>query len=148
MGSNHRTALIVEDDRDFSHILRRLLDPWKLQVDEATSVASALELISRRDYDFYAIDLHLADGDSGELLSSLAARGEPTISRCIVVTSHPEVASFYTPFPIVSKMKLSSLSLHLFRILGGPFGVRIEAEKRPHDAETGTIRSEHKLKTD
>ena len=121
-----RAALIVEDDPDFSNIFQRLLAPWKLEIETATSLASALEIASRRSFDLYVIDLKLADGNSGELLSNLAARGEPTLSRCLSVTSFPQVAAYYTPFPIVSKTQLSSLGPHLFRILGDPREVRKE----------------------
>jgi len=123
-----RAALIVEDDPDFSNIFQRLLAPWKLEIETATSVTSALDIISRRRFDFYAIDLKLADGDCAELLSSLAACGEPTSSRCILVTSFPQIATFYSPFPIVNKTQLSSLGPHLFRILGDPYEVNIERE--------------------
>lgn len=116
-----RAALVVEDNPDFADIFRRLLAPWNLEIHTATTLAGALEIVSRRSFDFYAIDLQLADGDSAELLSRLAERGETTSSRCIVVTAFPIVATYFSSFPIVSKTQLSSLGPHLFRILGDPF---------------------------
>ena len=121
-----RTALLVEDNRDFADIFQRVLAPWKLEIETATSLRSALEITSRRSFDLYTIDLNLADGDCAELLSRLATRGEPTTSRCILVTAFPLIATAYTAFPIVSKAQLSSLGPHLFRILGDPLEVAIE----------------------
>lgn len=122
-----RSALIVEDNHDFSDIFQRLLAPWKLEIETATSLSSALEITSRRSFDLYTIDLNLADGDCEELLSRLAARGEPTASRCILVTSFPLIATAYTAFPIVSKAQISSLGPHLLRILGEPLEVAIQS---------------------
>lgn len=115
-----RSALLVEDDPNFCMIYTRILEPWDLEIVTTSSAYDAIELIRKRSFDFYSIDLQLLDESADGLLSVLESQGEATASRCVVVTSFDILAPAFTRFPIVAKTRLSTLGPHLTRILGTP----------------------------
>ena len=120
MPSGPRSALIVEDDPDFSAILRHLLSPWRLEIVTVPSVGTAGALILDRTFDLYAIDLRLADGDAGVLLELLEEQGDSIAARSLVITSFARLAPAFTSFPVVSKTELTAAGPHFLRILGEP----------------------------
>jgi len=115
-----RTALVVDGDAGFRYLLQHLLQPWQLEIVNASSVAEARALAEKRRFDLYLIDLQLTDGDSASLLSQLAALGTATAASCVVVTSFPTIAPAFSDFPVVDKTRLASIGKHLLRILGMP----------------------------
>lgn len=115
-----RAALLVEDNPDFCEIYRHLLKPWNLEIVIANSADAAFARIVERSFDFYVIDLQLADTDAGALLAALERRGRETMEKCVVATSFSMLAPAFTSLPIVKKTNLGSFGPHLRRILGEP----------------------------
>lgn len=69
-----RSVLIVDDDREFRELARRLLDAAGLTViGEADNVASALEAARRLEPSAILVDVELPDGDGITLAGELAA---------------------------------------------------------------------------
>lgn len=125
--SESRAVLLVEDNPDFCEIYRFLLRPWKPEIVTASSADSAFARIAERSFDFYLIDLQLADSDAGALLAALETKGPDTARKCVVATSFATLAPAFTSLPVVRKTELGSLAPHLRRILGEPSAVSAEA---------------------
>lgn len=118
-----RAALLVEDNPDFCEIYRHLLRPWNLEIATVSTTQAAFARIAERSFDFYVIDLQLADTDAGALLAALERQGADTISKCIVATSFATLAPAFSSLPVVRKTDLVSFGPHLRRILGEPSAV-------------------------
>jgi len=78
-------ALLIEDDTSHAILVRRALVPLVSDLNEATSLATATDLISKMKFDLILTDLHLADGASEELIKSLVKFAPDT--PIVVLTS-------------------------------------------------------------
>lgn len=67
--------LLVEDDPTSRAFLAAAAETLPAIVDEAGSIADALEMAGRYRHDLWMIDANLPDGSGASLLSSLRARG-------------------------------------------------------------------------
>ncbi len=63
--------LLVEDDTLLANSLKKFLEMHGLDVEVAYSFEEATELLERKKYDIYVLDVNLGDGDGIELLESL-----------------------------------------------------------------------------
>lgn len=63
-----RAVLVVDDDPDASMLMRITLEHAGASVEEADSVASALELAASHRFSLVFLDMHLADGEGIEVL--------------------------------------------------------------------------------
>ncbi len=83
--------LVVDDEPDLRelYVLTLLREGW--QADEAGSVAQALELLGRQEYEVAIVDMRLPDGEGLDILGWAQAqrRGE----RIIVATAYGSAAS-------------------------------------------------------
>jgi len=80
-------VLHVEDDQDFAQLMRLQVSNW-IDMDLATSLATAFEKIRRSHYDLILLDLFLPDGH-GETLWETIHLSQPDIP--IVILSGHEV---------------------------------------------------------
>jgi DNA-binding response OmpR family regulator len=81
-GPQHR-MLLVEDDSDTRHLLRRILSLCGWEVLEAASISEAMARLDPPP-DCLILDLGLPDGDGGAILRTIRAKGLPT--RVVVNT--------------------------------------------------------------
>ncbi len=63
--------LLVEDDRVLADSLKKYLEMNGLEVEVAYSFSEAVDLLERKKYDVYVLDVNLGDGDGIELLEDL-----------------------------------------------------------------------------
>jgi DNA-binding NtrC family response regulator len=84
--ANGRRILIVDDDKDVRFPLRRYLLGKGFEVDEAESMATAVEAFKRARSDVAVVDFSLGDGDGLALLRSLKSL-EPSLP-VILLTGH------------------------------------------------------------
>ncbi len=63
--------LLVEDDRLLAESLKKFLEIHGFSVDLAYSFEEAVDMLERRKYDLYVLDVNLGDGDGIELLEDL-----------------------------------------------------------------------------
>ena len=64
-------VLLVEDDRVLADSLKKYLEMNGLEVEVAYSFSEAVDLLERKKYDVYVLDVNLGDGDGIELLEDL-----------------------------------------------------------------------------
>ncbi len=62
---------MVEDDRVLADSLKKYLEMNGLEVEVAYSFSEAVDLLERKKYDVYVLDVNLGDGDGIELLEDL-----------------------------------------------------------------------------
>jgi two-component system, OmpR family, KDP operon response regulator KdpE len=71
MAEPHPVALLVEDDKQIRHLVRRILEDQGWTVHEADTVAQGLSEGRARVLDLVILDLGLPDGDGTEFLRDL-----------------------------------------------------------------------------
>lgn len=64
-------VLLVEDDRVLAQSLKKFLEMNGIKVELAYSFSDAVDLLERKKYDLYVLDVNLGDGDGIELLEDL-----------------------------------------------------------------------------
>ncbi len=64
-------VLLVEDDRLLARSLKKYLEMNGIEVTLAHSFEEAVDLLERRGYDLYILDVNLGDGDGIDLLEDL-----------------------------------------------------------------------------
>lgn len=69
------SALLVEDESNLAVALAIALQRLGISCDQAMTIESARELLSRTNYDFILLDRNLPDGDGLTLCSSLRKQG-------------------------------------------------------------------------
>jgi DNA-binding response OmpR family regulator len=80
-------ALIVDDDRSMSRLIRRCLSLWGWDSDESDSVSAALKLFKRGRYDLALCDVNLPDGD-GVFLACALSDVKPAL-RIVILSGDP-----------------------------------------------------------
>src|SRR4030042_1085037 len=83
------TILIVDDDRDFLDIIRRILTHKGYQVETATSANEAVSRLKERFYNVAILDISLPDADGTELLPRIMEMYPDLIA--IMLTGHSSV---------------------------------------------------------
>lgn len=84
------TILVVEDDELISSSLARALSSQGYEVDIASTVAAALEHVSRGLHDLVLLDLGLPDGDGTEVCS-VVVRDHPTVPVVVLTARREEI---------------------------------------------------------
>jgi K+-sensing histidine kinase KdpD len=85
----NETILVVDDDRDFLEIIRRILKLKGYQVDTVSSAEEALSRLKERFYNAAILDISLPDVDGTELLSKIMETHPDIIA--IMLTGHSSV---------------------------------------------------------
>eukprot|EP01029_Cantina_marsupialis_P015054 TRINITY_DN32_c0_g1_i1.p2 TRINITY_DN32_c0_g1~~TRINITY_DN32_c0_g1_i1.p2 ORF type:complete len:1251 (-),score=113.29 TRINITY_DN32_c0_g1_i1:16374-20126(-) len=83
--SNAKKILVVEDNDVTRKIIKDILTPTHVEVEETTTATEAFELIKMRNYDCVILDLGLPDFTGNQLLDKLAAN-QITIPNTIIYT--------------------------------------------------------------
>jgi CheY-like chemotaxis protein len=90
-----RKILLVDDDQAFLEINRMILESAGFEVDEASSVADALEHIRQQTYDMLILDLIMEEMDSGFTVAYAVRQDERTRSwPILLLTSAQERTGF------------------------------------------------------
>jgi signal transduction histidine kinase len=78
------SILVVDDEVGMREGCRRALSPAGYAVDVASDLATGLEMIHRKDYDLYLLDVMLPDGSGLDLMESIL--GQDPHATCIIIT--------------------------------------------------------------
>jgi len=79
-------VLVCEDDPGVWQVLARLFSSEGFAVDLAPTLERARRLLARRSYDALTLDLRLADGDGGALISEIRADEDHRLTPIVVVS--------------------------------------------------------------
>ena len=83
------SILVVDDDRDFLEIIRKILEKKGYKISTVPSASEALSLLKKEFYNAAILDISLPDADGTELLSSILELHPDTVS--IMLTGHSSV---------------------------------------------------------
>jgi two-component system sensor histidine kinase/response regulator len=83
-GGQTASILVIDDEIGMREGCRRALSPLGHQVDVAANVATANEMMQKKTYDLFLLDVMLPDGSGLELIQPILQQ-DPT-AICIVVT--------------------------------------------------------------
>jgi CheY-like chemotaxis protein len=86
----HKRALIVEDDRDISHLLTFHLEKLNFDVHKAYSGEEALNWLKLEKPDLILLDLNLPEMDGFEVLANLKHDKETSNIPVIVLTNYSQ----------------------------------------------------------
>ena len=78
------TILVVDDEEGMRESCRRVLTQAGYSVDATGEMGAALDLLQRRQYDLYLLDVMLPDGSGLDLLATIIKRDPKAV--CIIVT--------------------------------------------------------------
>ena len=110
-------ALIIEDEPFWSSVLERLLAPIGVVSRIAPDAAHARRLLHEDTFDVILIDVVLP-GQEGLVLLEEVGRDSELASRCVIVTAHPHVGSYFAgEIPIIDKAHPANLIPMVRRIL-------------------------------
>jgi two-component system response regulator HydG len=138
--SEHRRILLVDDDADICAELARALEKRSFTVETRTDAKSALELLSRGNFDAVVTDLRMR-GDSGiELCKSVveAHPGLPVVLMTAFGSIETAVATFRAgavdfltkPFDVEQLVRALERAIHLRELEDEVGRLRSEAEAR------------------
>jgi K+-sensing histidine kinase KdpD len=85
----NETILVVDDDRDFLEIIRRILGHKGYTVETVSSAEEAVSRLKERFYNVTILDISLPDADGTELLSKIMEMQPDIIA--IMLTGHSSV---------------------------------------------------------
>jgi DNA-binding response OmpR family regulator len=113
-GAHYRRVLLVEDEATLRRIVARNLTSRGVEVQEAGSVAEALQALATGWPDLLLLDLNLPDQTGWEVLRELKRRGRevPTIVVSAVRVTQNRLDEFHPlaylpkPFPIDALLRL------------------------------------------
>lgn len=108
--------LVVEDEDTLRRVMVRNLTARGFIVDEAETMAGALELLERTKPRLVFLDIELPDGTGWELLRTAQARGlHPAVvivsavqARADRIAQFSPVAVLRKPFPLESLLRLAA----------------------------------------
>lgn len=83
---NIKDLLIVEDDYNMRHLIKKIVGGEDINVTEAQSGNQALQLIREKDFDCMVLDLGLPDLNGFELLRKMQLFNKETLPPVIVYT--------------------------------------------------------------
>ncbi len=98
-----RRVLVVEDDSTLRESIATLLKTDSVEIDTASTVAEALDLLGKRTYDCVVTDLALPDKSGFELLETMTAEERYSVPPVIVYTGRPLTAEDETRLRKYSK---------------------------------------------
>jgi len=78
-------ALVVDDEVNIQEILSILLEDFDFQVDKASSLKEADELVEKNYYDLALVDLRLPDGSGIDILKKLKEKNPKT--EVVIITA-------------------------------------------------------------
>src|SRR4030042_1816471 len=81
--------LVVDDDRDFLDIIRKILEKKGFKISAAPSASDALSMLKKHFYNAAILDISLPDADGTELLSNILELHPEIIT--IMLTGHSSV---------------------------------------------------------
>ncbi|TZF85737.1 sigma-54-dependent Fis family transcriptional regulator (plasmid) [Pedobacter sp. BS3] len=84
-----KKILIVDDEINIGLLLSRFLSKHNFQVNTATSGSSAMEILSKEDYNLVLCDFRLQDTDGRELLKKIKVRHPQT--GVIIITGYSDI---------------------------------------------------------
>ncbi|MEQ9400726.1 MAG: response regulator [Longimicrobiales bacterium] len=84
-------ALIVDDDPDVARTAQRVFARHGYEVTTAGTVAEALDLSRRTNFDVVVLDYHLPDGPCEELLDRFGAPADATVTLVITGDDDPSL---------------------------------------------------------
>ncbi|MEZ5543662.1 MAG: sigma-54 dependent transcriptional regulator [Lysobacteraceae bacterium] len=87
--NQHRTALIVDDERDIRELLVLTLGRMGLRVDTAADVESAKRQLAANSYDVCFTDMRLPDGSGQSIIEMIASRYPET--PVAMITAHGNI---------------------------------------------------------
>jgi two-component system phosphate regulon response regulator PhoB len=90
MDGQRRSVLIVDDEDGIRSLVRMTLDDY--DIDEAASVAEALEAASRRRFDLFLLDVMLPDGSGFELCRALKQDPRTSSVPVLILTAKAQQA--------------------------------------------------------
>jgi K+-sensing histidine kinase KdpD len=83
------SILVVDDDRDFLDIIRRILEKKGYKISTVPSAGEALSLLKKEFYNAAILDISLPDADGTELLSKILELRPDIVT--IMLTGHSSV---------------------------------------------------------
>ena len=86
---DNETILVVDDDRDFLDIIRRILELKGYNIETVPSADEAVSRLKERFYNIAILDISLPDADGTELLSRIMEMHPDIIA--IMLTGHSSV---------------------------------------------------------
>jgi DNA-binding NtrC family response regulator len=111
-------ALIIEDEPFWSGVMARLLRQIGVDSQVASDAGRARELLRDGFFDVVLIDLVLPGQEGTDLINEIQ-RDRSLVNRCLIVTSHEHVASYFSEeIPIIDKNRIQELIPQVMRILG------------------------------
>lgn len=102
---NKPFALIIEDDRTVSALLRHYLDMAGFHTEAVFSGQSALERLSHCQPDLVSLDLNLPEIGGNQLLERIRQHRHLTDTKVVVVTGHPHLVGGLSAQPDLILMK-------------------------------------------
>ena len=153
-----KTVLVIEDDENLRHSVKKLLSGDDVQVVEASTGAAALELFRTQPFDCLILDLTLPDMTGFDLLDKLNESDD--LRRCPVIvytgkalTEEENLALMqYADSVIVKGVKsperlLDETALFLHRVVADMPSEKQKAIKQLHEQDT-TLTGKHILAVD
>ena len=137
--------LVVDDDPAFLHACTRILQTWKHEVVQATTVEDALRLVRERDFDVILSDINLPGANGIEFLRAVRAHDKDV--PVILMTGGPELetarlavecgAQSYLIKPLASPQLKEAIDRHIQAHQQARRQRQILAvsEKQAHDTE-------------
>ncbi len=111
-------ALIIEDEPFWSGLIARLLRQIGVDSQVASDASRARAMLHDGYFDVVLIDLVLPGQEGTDLINEIQ-RDRLLASRCLIVTAHEHVASYFSAeIPIVDKNRMQELVPQVTRILG------------------------------
>ena len=124
--SKSPVALIIEDETFWSGVMARLLRQIGVDSQVACDATRAREQLRAGIFDVVLIDLVLPGQEGTDLIREVQ-RDRLLASRCLIVTAHEQIASYFSAeIPIIDKNRIQELAPQVMRILGERKDVPLE----------------------
>lgn len=114
--------LVVDDDNDVIELLTMGLEKYNIQVEKATTILEAKNILQEKDIDVAIVDLHLSTKNGKSEVGTDMAKCFP-ITRIIFITGYPEEKQrlcnegYYTAIVIDKPITMDMLTTQLCNIL-------------------------------
>lgn len=120
-----RDVLVVDDDPVIRAVMVRTLTHTGYTVDDVPDGLDALDLLGRRQYRAFIVDIHMAFVSGTELYEQLRSRAPELAMRVVFVTGETEPAARLfvdrTQRPVLHKpFELEELVAQVGRLVGRP----------------------------
>jgi CheY-like chemotaxis protein len=81
-------VLVVDDEADIVYMVGVILRSAGFEVDSATGVQDAMDVMDAREPDLLLLDLRLSDGHGWEILDTMKADGRADRIPVIILSAH------------------------------------------------------------